>query len=153
MGTAVRNVCIFESDFMNIFYFLKYINGGYMWIYKWWCIVVNTGKGKGEWNWGSQIWTILRIYLACLNPFTPVLPLALILSVGVKKAEEMSLEDPPVTAAAPGTLDSPLVYRHILPPPKFEDVKFARKFSLPIPVSDHKEFFGNTLSVLVRFLY
>nr|XP_027220569.1 uncharacterized protein LOC113812844 [Penaeus vannamei] len=54
----------------------------------------------------------------------------------------MSLEDPPVTAAAPGTLDSPLVYRHILPPPKFEDVKFARKFSLPIPVSDHKEFFG-----------
>lgn len=75
MGTAVRNVCIFESDFMNIFYFLKYINGGYMLIYKWRCIVVNTGKGKGEWNWGSQIWTILRIYLACLSPFTPVLPL------------------------------------------------------------------------------
>ncbi|XP_047475367.1 uncharacterized protein LOC125029495 [Penaeus chinensis] len=60
---------------------------------------------------------------------------------GGKQAEEMSLEDA-TDAGASGALNSPVVYRHILPPAKFEDIKFARKFSLPIPTTNHKEFFG-----------
>ncbi|XP_042865197.1 uncharacterized protein LOC122248896 isoform X1 [Penaeus japonicus] len=54
-----------------------------------------------------------------------------------EQTEEMSLKGG-IDAGTLGLLDYAVVYRHIPPPAKFEDIKFARKFSLPIPVTDHK---------------
>lgn len=84
------------------------------------------------------------IYLHCFFSFAPISFLDPSLPVGAEQTEEMNLKGA-IDTGTLGLLDSAVVYRHIPPPAKFEDIKFARKFSLPIPVTDHKGNLGNCI--------